>query len=102
MSLKVQAHQPMPYAPAARRCPGSPYALDYCIINNQHFEVRTKETMSFTEGKAGYFKVFILGGWPRNLKATYYHRLTRAAQRSMPVGPAKTMRFMSVPIRRVL
>lgn len=61
MSLKVRALQPTPQAPAARRCPGSPYALDYCIINNQHFEVRTKGTTSFTEGKAGYFKIFIHG-----------------------------------------
>ena len=51
----------MPQAPDARRCPGSPYTLNYCIINNQHFEVRIKGTMSFTEGKAGYFKIFIHG-----------------------------------------
>ena len=61
MSLKVQVLQPAPQAPDARRGPGSPYTLNYCIINNQHFEVRTKGTMSFTEGKAGYFKIFIHG-----------------------------------------
>ena len=61
LPLKVRALHPTPQAPDARRCPGSPYALDYCIINNQHFEVRTKGTMNFTEGKAGYFKIFIHG-----------------------------------------